>query len=62
MCFGSGAPQYKKPDFGDLPSTSVDTSNGRKAPALKDVKLTRKGQKTRSLLSPNMTNTYGGDT
>jgi len=24
MCFGSGAPKYKKPDFGPLPSLYVD--------------------------------------
>ncbi len=53
MCFGSGAPKYKKPDFGPLPSTSVSKKD-RKAPALKDVKMTREGQAPRSLLNPNM--------
>jgi len=53
MCFGSGAPKYKKPDFGELPSLSVSKSK-RKAPELKDVKLTREGQAPRSLLNPNM--------
>lgn len=24
MCFGGGAPKYKKPDFGELPSLYVD--------------------------------------
>lgn len=60
MCFGSGAPKYKKPDFGALPSTRVDTSGkGKKAPTLKDVKLTREGQAPRSLLNPNMGQDYG---
>ena len=60
MCFGSGAPKYKKPDFGPLPSTSV-SKKGRKAPTLKDVKLTREGQAPRSLLNPNMGQDYGSE-
>lgn len=62
MCFGSGAPAYKKPEFGDLPSLRVDTSNGKKgkAPKLKDVELTREGKSTRSLLNPTMGQNYGG--
>lgn len=62
MCFGSGAPKYEKPDYGPLPSTSVEVDGNREAPSLKDVKLQRKGQKARSLLRPSMANTYGGDT
>ena len=62
MCFGSGAPAYKKPEFGALPSLRVDTSNKDKkgkAPKLKDVELTREGRSTRSLLNPNMEQDYG---
>ena len=57
MCFGSGAPAYKKPEFGALPSLRVDVSKDgkeRKAPTLKDVGLTREGQTSRSLLNPKM--------
>jgi hypothetical protein len=59
MCFGSGSPKYKKPEFGALPSTRVSKKRNRKAPELKDVDMSsmladeRTGQKQRSLLNPN---------
>jgi len=28
MCFGGGAPEYKKPDFGPLPSLRADEEEG----------------------------------
>lgn len=58
MCFGSGAPDYKKPEFGALPSTRTK-KGARKAPKLKDVDMSsmmadeRTGQAPRSLLNPN---------
>ena len=53
MCFGSGAPKYKKPEFDELPSTRVERGD-RKAPVLKDVEVVRKGKAPRSLLNPYM--------
>lgn len=54
MCFGGGGKsaeqiyQERKPEFGALPSLSMDRSE-QKAPKLEDV--VRKGARRRSLLS-----------
>jgi len=61
MCFGSGAPAYKKPEFGALPSLKMGETRAGAGPDLKDVKLQRKGKKTRSLLNPQSSEGYGID-
>ena len=61
MCFGSGAPAYKKPEFGPLPSTAMGDSKKVMGQDLKDVKLQRKGKKTRSPLNPQSPEGYDID-
>ena len=52
MCFGggSGAPDYKKPDYGPLPSTSVKKKEDRASPAMEDVRYS----KVRTLFDSNV--------
>ena len=53
MCFGSGAPKYEKPDFGELPSLKQDEKVEREGAQMTDVKRTgmRTGMQPLSLLT-----------
>lgn len=53
MCFGnggSGAPDYKKPDYGPLPSTKVARKEDRIEPVMEDVRYS----KVRTLFNSNL--------
>jgi hypothetical protein len=52
MCFGGGAPEYEKPDFGPLPSLRMAAGSEASKQTLEDVPVARRGQPRRSLFMP----------